>query len=267
MTEQVMEQIAYELDRDPIQVRINNLNPQYTDISDMIQTLLKDSEYYKRKEEVDKFNKLNRWKKKGLRIALMSWAVYAVVDFHVLLSVFHADATVIVTHGGIEIGQGINTKIIQAVAYTLNISVDKVRCKTVDAASCPNNFATGGSRTTQAVAFAAIKCCQIILDRLTVVREALVDATWEVLIEAAFTRGINLQASYRVTSNDQEPYRSGGVALAEVELDILTGEHEVLRADIIEDVGTSINPELDIGQVYLFYTILVTIPIVVIGVF
>lgn len=251
MAEQLMEQIAYELDRDPLQVRMSNLNPQYTEIPEMIQTLLRDSEYYKRKEEVQMFNKLNRWKKRGIRIALMSWSVYAIVDYHVQLSVYHADATVIVTHGGVEIGQGINTKVIQAVAYSLNIPIDKIRCKPVDAASCPNNFATGGSRTTQGVCFGAIKCCQIILDRLTVVRDVLNDPTWEILIQAAYQRGINLQSSYRVTSNDQVPYRSEGVAICEVELDILTGEHEVLRVDIIEDVGTSINPELDIGQVII----------------
>ncbi|CAG4983360.1 unnamed protein product [Parnassius apollo] len=62
-------------------------------------------------------------------------------------------------------------------------------------------------------------------------------------------RGINLQSSYRVTPNDEEPYRSVGAVVTEVELDILTGEHEILRVDIMQDVGLSINPQLDIGQI------------------
>lgn len=250
MTEQIMEQISYEIERDPVQVRLANLSPEMTDVADVVQTLLKDGEYDKRKEEVEMFNKLNRWKKRGLRIAMMSWPVPVLIDYTVLLSIYHGDGTIMITHGGIEMGQGINTKVAQAVAYTFNISLSKVRCRPTDVASSPNNFASGGSRTTQAVCYGAIKCCQIILDRLSVIRETLNNPTWEVLIESAFTRGINLQASYRVNGSDQEVYRSAGACLAEVELDILTGEHEILRVDIIEDVGTSINPELDIGQVW-----------------
>lgn len=244
-----MEQISYEIQRDPVQVRLANLGPEMNDVADVVRTVLKDGEYEKRKKEVEMFNKLNRWKKRGLRIAMMSWPVPLLVDYTVLLSVYHGDGTIIITHGGNEMGQGINTKVAQAVAYTLNISLDKVRCSPPNVASNPNNFVSGSSRTTQAVCYGAIKCCQIILDRLSVLRETLNNPTWEILIEAAFTRGINLQTSYRINSNDQQVYRSAGACLAEVELDILTGEHEILRVDIVEDVGTSMNPELDIGQV------------------
>lgn len=249
MTEQIMERISYELDRDPIEIRQNNIQPAYTEVIEMIQTLRRDGEYEKRKQEVQQFNKLNRWKKRGLRVAFMSWPVPVAVDYHVLLTVYHGDATVVVHHAGVDIGQGINTKVIQTVAYTLKIPIEKVRCSVPTSSTTPNSYAVGGSRTTQAVCFGVIKCCQIILDRLSAVRDTLNDPTWELLVETAFNRGINLQCSYRVTSNDQVPYRCGGVALAEVELDILTGEHDVTRVDIVEDVGTSINPELDIGQI------------------
>ncbi|XP_026741820.1 indole-3-acetaldehyde oxidase-like [Trichoplusia ni] len=249
MTEQIMERISYEVERDPIQVRMSNIQPAYTDVIEMIQTLRRDGEYEKRKEEVQQFNKLNRWKKRGLRVAFMSWPVPLLVDYHVLLTVYHGDGSVVVHHAGVEIGQGINTKVIQAVAYTLNIPIEKVRCSVPTASTTPNSFTVGSSRTTQSVCFGAIKCCQIILDRISAIRDTLTDPTWELLVETAFNRGINLQSSYRVTANDQAPYRCGGVALAEVELDILTGEHDITRVDIVEDVGTSTNPELDIGQV------------------
>lgn len=249
-----MEQISYELSRDPVEVRMNNLSQQ-EDILDVINTVIRDSEYYKRKEEVEKFNRLNRWKKRGIRVAFMSYPISTVVDYHILMTVFHGDGTVVIKHGGIEIGQGINTRVIQVVAYTLNISIDKVKVKPPDVVSNPNNFTTGGSRTTQAVCFGAIKCCQLLLDRLSVVRETLTDPTWEVLISAAYNRGINLQTSYRVTNNDQVPYRTAGAAVTEVELDILTGEHEILRVDIVEDVGTSVNPELDVGQASVTFLI------------
>ncbi|XP_059045056.1 uncharacterized protein LOC131840881 [Achroia grisella] len=249
MTEYIMERISYEVNMDPVRVRRNNLNPQHPDVAEMVQTLLKDAEYDKRKEEVNKFNEMNRWKKRGLRIALMSYPISVLTSYHILISVYHGDGTVVIKHGGVDMGQGINTKLIQIVAYTLNISIDKVKVKTADTASIPNNFTSGGSRTTQIFCFGAIKCCQLLLDRLSVIREGLNDPTWEVLIETAYNQGINLQVNYHVNGNDQQPYRTGGAALAEVELDILTGEHEILRVDIIEDVGSSINPELDIGQI------------------
>lgn len=255
MTEYVMEQISYEIDRDPLQVRLRNLNPMFPELAEMIETLTRDADYYKRRKEVEKFNKQNRWKKRGLRVALMGWPLTSLNEFHVLLSVFHSDATVSIKHGGIEIGQGINTKIIQTVAYTLKIPMNKVKVKPADVTAIPNSFTVGGSRSTQAVCFGVIKCCQQILDRLTVIREALPTATWEEVIQAAYKAGINLQTSYRVTSNDLIPYRVGGVAFTEVELDILTGEHDVIRTDIIQDAGTSINPEGDIGQVSFLHTI------------
>lgn len=249
MTEHMMEHIAYELDRDPVEIRLTNLNPEHSDVLEVVNTLLKDSEYYKRRTEVEQFNKLNRWKKRGLRLAMMSWPATNLIDFHVLLTVFHGDGTIVVKHGGTEIGQGVNTKVIQSVAYTLKISVDKIKVKPSDVISNPNSYITGGSRATQAVCIGAIKCCQLLLDRLQPVRETLTNPTWEELVQAAFEQGINLQTSYQVQSNDQQPHRSAGAAVCEVELDILTGEHDIRRVDIVEDVGTSLNPELDIGQV------------------
>lgn len=249
LTEYIMEQISYVLDKDPLEVRLNNLSPESPEIAEMIQTLVKDAEYEKRKEEVKEFNKLNRWKKRGLRVALMNWPAGLLMDFIVVISIFHGDASLVVKHSAVEIGQGVNTKVTQAVAYTLNIAMDKVKVKPIDVESLPNSFSTGGSRSTDAVCFGAIKCCQIILDRLAVVREQLNNPTWEELVQNAYLRGINLQASYRVTPFDLAIHRSGGAAFAEIELDILTGEHEIRRVDIIEDVGTSLNPELDVGQV------------------
>ncbi|KAI5646263.1 molybdopterin-binding domain of aldehyde dehydrogenase domain-containing protein [Phthorimaea operculella] len=249
MTEQIMERISFELDLDPVQVRLNNLNRDRTEVAEMVQTLLRDSEYYKRRDEVIHFNKTNRWKKRGLRVAFMGYAIANIGIYHALLTVYHTDATVTFCHGGVEIGQGINTKVIQTIAYTLNISVDKIKIKSTDCVTSPNSFATGGSRTTEVVQFAAIKCCQLLLDRLTVVREGLNDPTFEQLINLAYSRGINLQTSFFATPADQTIYRTGGVAFTEVELDILTGEHEILRVDLIEDCGVSTNPESDIGQI------------------
>ncbi|XP_061707826.1 uncharacterized protein LOC133518213 [Cydia pomonella] len=247
-TEMMMEEISYVLDRDPVEVRRANLNPQYQEVSEMLDELLQDREYYKRKREVDEFNSRNRWKKRGIRISLMSWSTPIACGYQVDLNVLHSDGTVIVKHGAIEIGQGVNTKVIQVIAYTLNISTDMVKVKANDSANV-NSFTTGGSRSSSSVCLGAIKCCQLLLDRLSAIRETLNNPTWALLVQTAYLAGINLQASYYTTSNDLVIYRTGAVAMAEVELDILTGEHEIRRVDIIEDAGTSVNPVLDIGQI------------------
>lgn len=251
MTEHIMERISYELDLDPVEVRLKNVSPLLTDVIEIVKNLIEESDYKNRREEVKSFNEKNRWKKRGLRVAFMSWPAGTIMDYHILLTVYHGDGTVVINHGGVEVGQGINTKVAQAVAYTLNISLDKVRVKPYEVSSTPNCSTTGSSRTTHAVCFGAIKCCQLLLDRLSVVRDTLNDQSWELLIQAAFIAGVNLQTSYRITPNDEEVHRSAGAAVAEVELDILTGEHEVLRVDIMEDVGLSLNPEIDVGQVGL----------------
>lgn len=244
-----MEEISYVLNRDSIEVRRVNLNPQYPEIPEMLTELVEEAEYNKRKRLVEEFNSKNRWKKRGLRTAIMSWPVAVVAGYQVFLTVLHGDGTVIVNHGGVELGQGVNTKVIQVVAYTLSISTSKIKVKGVNTETNANNMSAGGSRTTSAVYFGSIKCCQILLDRLSVIRARMENATWEELIQAAFLSGINLQTTYYTTSNDYSSYRVGGVAMAECEVDILTGEHEILRVDIIEDCGTSVNPEIDIGQV------------------
>ncbi|XP_013192263.2 uncharacterized protein LOC106136308 [Amyelois transitella] len=249
MSEHIMERISYEIGRDPVEVRMNNINRTLTDAMDVIQQVLKDSDYYKRREEIDNFNKSHRWKKRGLRVAFMNYPITLITDYHVIMTVYQGDGTVDIKTGVIEIGQGVNTQIAQVVAYTLKISIDKVRIKPPDTFSNPNSFSVGGTRSTQAACFGAIKCCQILLERLSVVRETLSNPTWELLIRTAYNRGINLQTSYRTTNNDQQFYRVSGAAVTEVELDILTGEHEVLRVDIVEDVGTGINPKLDVGQI------------------
>lgn len=108
----------------------------------------------------------------------MSWPVAVVAGYQVFLTVLHGDGTVIVNHGGVELGQGVNTKVIQVVAYTLSISTSKIKVKGVNTETNANNMSAGGSRTTSAVYFGSIKCCQILLDRLSAIRATMENATW-----------------------------------------------------------------------------------------
>ncbi|KAJ8719331.1 hypothetical protein PYW08_011506 [Mythimna loreyi] len=249
MVEFMMEQISYELSIDPIQLRLANLDPQYNDLKVMCQTLFHTSEFTSRKTTVNKFNAENRWKKRGLRVVFVRWAHIYARYFDVNLAVYLADGTVAISHGGVEIGQGINTKAAQIAASMLNIPIEKVIIKENNTISSPNSAVTGGSLTTQNIMIAVEKCCEQLLARLEPVRKLLNNPTWEELVKKSYGMFVDLQAHGFVGQNDVQAYTIYGVTAAEVEIDVLTGETEILRVDVLQDAGQSVNPELDVGQV------------------
>lgn len=239
---------------DPIRTReVNLLNED--GIIDVINTIKKESDYENRVAAITKFNKNNKWKKRGLGFNPMKWPVTNMTTLGLTLSVFNGDGSIVITHGGIEIGQGVNTKAIQVCAYTLKIPMSKIKVKATNVISNPNSFTTGGSVTSDAVCAGVIKCCQILLERLAPIRTTLKNATWEQLIETAHTRGVNLFVTYKVTMNDLKNYFVYGATVTEVEIDVLTGELQVVRVDLLEDVGQSLSPEIDVGQVSFFNSI------------
>ncbi|CAH2090015.1 unnamed protein product [Euphydryas editha] len=250
MAESLMERIAYEMNLDPLEVRLTNLDlVKHSSIKEMLDTLITESQYTERKTAVEKFNSENRWKKRGLRFSFLRWTPVGSMYFDITLSVYRDDGTVAITHGGVEMGQGINTKAIQICAYFLKIPVEKVQIKPNDTMVTPNNYPSGGSITSQNVGIGVRKCCEELLRRLEPVRSQMVNPTWEQLTKRAFEMDIDLQVHGFVNTADVQIYEIYGVTLAEVEIDVLTGEWEIIRVDLIEDVGQSVNPELDVGQV------------------
>ncbi|XP_041981242.1 xanthine dehydrogenase-like [Aricia agestis] len=250
MAEFFMERISYELGLDPVDVRLNNLdNATHGDLREMVQTLKMNSDYDNRRKAVNKFNSENRWRKRGLRFSFLRWTPAGSLYLDITMSVYHDDGTVAITHGGIEMGQGVNTRAIQVCAYLLNIPVEKIQIKPNDTTISPNNFASGGSLTSQNVAIGVQKCCEQLLSRLASLRTELNNPTWEVLIKTAHSRDIDLQTHGFINMNDVQNYHIYGVTSVEVEIDVLTGESEIIRVDLLEDVGRSVNPEIDIGQV------------------
>ncbi|XP_028167400.1 xanthine dehydrogenase-like [Ostrinia furnacalis] len=250
MAENILERISYELDLDPAEVRIANVDTTtHNDIIEMYQTLKSKSDLTERRAAVQKFNTENRWKKRGLRVAFMRWTPVGGLILDVNLSVYHGDGTVAITHSGIEMGQGINTKAIQIAAYFLKIPVEKIKIKGNNTIIGPNAFISGGSLASQNVGIGVQRACEELNARLAPVKEATPNATWEEIITAAYNQGIDLQSHGFVNSSDAQNYNIYGVCFAEVEVDILTGEHEVLRVDLLEDVGRTVNPEVDVGQI------------------
>ncbi|XP_048477717.1 probable aldehyde oxidase gad-3 [Plutella xylostella] len=247
LTEYIMEQICYELSLDPIDMRLKNL----TDIKAMretIETLRKDAEYDKRKEQVKQFNESNRWKKRGIRFVPLMWPVPLGAYFNVVVSIYHGDGTVVVAHGGVEMGQGINTKAAQVCAYSLEIPLEKVKIKPTNNVANPNAIGSGGSIASEMVCLGVIKCCDQLKQRLEPFKTSN-GMTWVDVVRAAFKQNVNLFASYNVTIEDQKTYDVYGATIVEAEVDILTGESQILRVDLLEDVGQSLSPEIDVGQI------------------
>ena len=191
----------------------------------------------------------------------------------------YADGSVLLNHGGTEMGQGLNTKVAQIVAQELGIGMEQVRVTATDTSKVPNTSATAASSGTDLNGMAARDACQQLKQRLA----AHVSGIWQVPAETVRFAGGQVSAGAnampfaqlahkawfaRVSLSAQGFYSTPkihwsraelqgkpfyyfayGVAATQVAVDTLTGEARIERADILHDAGTSINPALDIGQV------------------
>lgn len=111
----------------------------------------KTKDFNNRKNRIDEFNKNNRWHKKGVAIAVMKFPTIFFDMNSVYVCVYHNDGTVMVSHGGVEIGQGINTKVTQVVAHTLGIPLSFVKVRPTDNVIGANCAVTAASTTSEFV--------------------------------------------------------------------------------------------------------------------
>ncbi|XP_012273308.1 xanthine dehydrogenase/oxidase [Orussus abietinus] len=251
MAENIMEHIGRTVSKDPLDVRMANMNEEDKAVlQPMIEDLKKSADYEARKKAVNVFNEENRWKKKGLSLVLMNYSFMYWGEFNAMVAIYARDGTVSVSHGGIECGQGIHTKIAQVAAHTLGIDLDMISVKPSNNLVSPNNSVTGGSVTSECCAYATLMACKELLSRLEPIKKEMKNPTWKELVLAAHLKDVNLCARYMFTSQDNvKNYGIYGVTIAEVEVDILTGQYVIQRVDLMEDVGISMNPEIDLGQV------------------
>ncbi|XP_018360425.1 PREDICTED: xanthine dehydrogenase/oxidase-like [Trachymyrmex cornetzi] len=250
MIENIMEHIAEVTKKDPIEVRLANMNDMDKSV---LEPMIKDlSNLTNCKIFIDNFNNYNRWKKKGIAILPMKYLITYEGQFDAMVSVCARDGSVCVLHSGIEIDQGINTKIAQIAARTLGIDIQLISVKQSNNLTAPNKSTTGHSITTETCAYTSIQACTEILDKLEPIRKKMKNPTWKALIFKAFKENIDLCTRKRhiLTTKDGPTMNPVyGVTSAEVEIDVLTGQHIIRRVDLMIDAGQSLNPEIDIGQV------------------
>ncbi|KAK2967332.1 hypothetical protein RJ640_000354 [Escallonia rubra] len=171
------------------------------------------------------------------------------------------DGSVVVEVGGIELGQGLWTKVKQMTAFALSAIqchgtdelLEKVRVIQSDSLSLIQGGFTAGSTTSETSCEAVRLCCNILVERLAPLKQKLQEqmgsVVWDSLILQAHLQAVNLSASsYFVPDFTSMEYLNYGAAVSEVEVNLLTGETTILRADLIYDCGQSMNPAVDLGQ-------------------
>ncbi|KAK7276560.1 hypothetical protein RIF29_17703 [Crotalaria pallida] len=216
--------------------------------------------YDQRAELLKEFNKINTWKKRGIsRVPVVYQLSLRPTPGKVSIL---SDGSVVVEVGGIELGQGLWTKVKQMAAFALSAIqcdgtgdlLDKIRVVQSDTVSLIQGGYTAGSTTSETSCEAVRLSCNVLVERLKPLKENLEkekgSIKWESLILQAHLQAVNLSASsLYVPSNDSMRYLNYGAAISEVEIDLLTGETRFLQTDIVYDCGQSLNPAVDLGQI------------------
>uniref|UniRef100_A0A8C2DPD9 xanthine dehydrogenase n=1 Tax=Cyprinus carpio TaxID=7962 RepID=A0A8C2DPD9_CYPCA len=221
------------------------------------------SDFNKRKDAVEQYNRQHRWTKRGLSIIPTKFGISFTAVFlnqAGALVLVYSDGSVLLTHGGTEMGQGLHTKMVQVASKTLGIPCSKIHITETSTNTVPNTSPTAASASSDLNGMAIYNACQTLLQRLQPYKDKNPKGCWEDWVKAAYFDRVHLSANgfyktpdlgYDFETNSGRPfnYFSYGVAVSEVEIDCLTGSHKNLHTSIVMDVGKSLNPALDIGQV------------------
>ncbi|MEL7583581.1 xanthine dehydrogenase molybdopterin binding subunit [Brevibacterium casei] len=242
------------------------------------------AEVAEREAEIARFNATHDHVKRGIAITPVKFGIsFNLTAFNQggALVLVYKDGSVLVTHGGTEMGQGLHMKMLQVAATTLGVPLSTVRLAPTRTDKVPNTSATAASSGSDLNGGAVKDACEQILGRLRQVAAGLLGApaheveisrgivsalsspktiTWEELINTAYFQRIQLSASgfYRteglhwdLSTMRGEPFKyfAYGAAASEVEVNRFDGSYVLRRVDIVHDVGDSLSPLIDIGQI------------------
>ena len=293
--ERVIDEIAYALGRDPLEIRRRNFYGQ-TDrnvtpyhqtvgdciIHDLVDELERTSGYQARRAAIRKHNAGNPILRRGIALTPVKFGIsFTATHFNQAGALVHvyADGSIQLNHGGTEMGQGLYIKVAQVVAEEFQVDLGRIRITATNTGKVPNTSATAASSGADLNGMAAQAAARTIKQRLaafaaekwSVPADEVVFAggkvsagshceTFDALVEAAYRARVSLSSTgyYKtpVINWDRAAgrghpfyYFAYGAAAAEVTVDTLTGEYRVDRVDILHDVGRSLNPAIDKGQV------------------
>ncbi len=293
--EEIMDAVARELGKDPLEVRKRNYygkternvthyyqTVEHNMLEEMTAELEASSDYAKRREAIRAFNAASPILKKGLALTPVKFGISFTASFlnqaGALVHVY-TDGSIHLNHGGTEMGQGLNTKVAQVVAEVFQVDIERIQITATNTDKVPNTSPTAASSGADLNGKAAQNAAQTIKQRLVEfaarkwqIFEEDVEfkngqvrlrdhyISFEELIQQAYFGQVSLSSTgfyrtpkiyYDRSQARGRPfyYFAYGAACSEVIVDTLTGEYKMLRSDILHDVGASLNPAIDIGQV------------------
>lgn len=251
-------------------------------LPEITEQLEQNSDYHHRRREIEAFNRTSPILKKGLAITPVKFGISFTATFlnqaGALIHIY-TDGSIHLNHGGTEMGQGLNTKVAQIVAQEFQVDIDRIQITATNTDKVPNTSPTAASSGTDLNGKAAQNAAQNIKQRLidfaaghykvtpeevtfkngmVIIRDEII--TFEAFVQQAYFNQVSLSSTgfYRTPKihYDHEKargrpfyYYAYGASCSEVIVDTLTGEYKILRVDILHDVGASLNPAIDIGQI------------------
>ncbi|MBR9883908.1 MAG: xanthine dehydrogenase molybdopterin binding subunit [Oceanospirillales bacterium] len=252
-------------------------------LPELIDQLERSSRYRERRAEITAWNAKNRVLKRGLALTPVKFGIsFTLQHLNQAGALIHiyTDGSIQLNHGGTEMGQGLHTKVLQIVAETLAVSPDQIEITATRTDKVPNTSPTAASSGTdlngQAARNAALTLKQRISECVAEQKQVAVEAirftsgqvfwsdnesmSFAEAAQLAYLNRVSLSATgyYRTPKiwYDRESakgrpffYFANGAAVSEVVIDTLTGEYRVLAVDILHDVGRSLNPAVDRGQI------------------
>jgi xanthine dehydrogenase molybdopterin binding subunit len=303
--EQIVDRIARYLHKDPLDIRRKNFygidSRNVTHYGEIVENnrlsliddqLVRSSEYFARRQAINQFNAENEFFKKGMALTPVKFGISFTTTFlnqaGALVNIYK-DGTILVNHGGTEMGQGLHTKIQQVAAAEFGVSLDRVKVNATNTSKVPNTSATAASAGADLNGMAVKNAIEKLKTRIaeslaayfseqnpgTPTHHNAIRFENDTIYDAdhperniAFDKAMPLmnfrQVSMSATGFYRTPdigwdkqqgwgkpfhYYAFGMACTEVLVDTLTGHHTILRTDILHDVGDSLNPQIDLGQV------------------
>jgi xanthine dehydrogenase large subunit len=293
--ERVMDEVAYALGIDPLEVRKRNfygvgernITPYHQTVGDnivheLVAELERSSDFHERRAAVHAHNATGPLLRRGIALTPVKFGIsFTATHYNQAGALVHvySDGSIQLNHGGTEMGQGLYVKVAQVVAEEFQVDLGRIRIMATNTGKVPNTSATAASSGADLNGMAAQAAARTIKQRLAgfaaekwgVAAEEIVFAAGTVrggshtmpfdeLVAQAYKARISLSSTGYYKTPDIHWDRAAGrgrpfyyfaygAAVSEVTIDTLTGEYRVDRVDILHDVGHSLNPAIDRGQV------------------